>query len=94
MLTTKDLIDAVRVAHGNCSLYRVSKLLECPNQSVYRYAAGDVRMGEETAEKAAVLAHLPVDYVLACIHAEHMKDSATYPHWVRIAQQLEPRQAA
>jgi len=90
MLTTAEIIARIKKMHGDCSDYRVSKLLGITSQAVYQWTSGARAMGDETAIKAALLLKLDPDYVVACIAAERAKGSNAFTTWRHIAERLQP----
>lgn len=94
MITTSKLLAALKKAHGDCSDYRIAKILDVAKTTVSRWSCGHGYMSEETARKAAQILGWDETYTIACIHAEGMKGSETYPIWKEICDKLEPEKLA
>jgi hypothetical protein len=94
MLTTAKLLAALKKANGNCSDYRVAKILKVTTATVSRWNCNLGPMSEETAKKAAELLGFDPVYVVACIHAEQQKGKDIYPVWKDLCHRLEREQKA
>ena len=89
MITSGVLLEELRDAYGNCSDYRLAKLLEISQQAVSRYINKGLIMSDEPAAKAAQLLGYDEKYILTCLHAERAKDTSVYSHWLAIVAMLE-----
>lgn len=93
MITTKELVKAVQIAQGGCSVYRVSQLLEVAPSSALRWAKGSHVMKDTNAILACKYSGLDDKYVLASLAAESKKDCPSYAVWKKIVAQFEHRLA-
>lgn len=94
MLTTLDLLDEIEKTHGGCTDYRAAQLLQVTRATLSQWRRRGTVMDDETAIKAADLLDLNPEYVVACIHAERVKNRASYHLLARIAGRINPQAIA
>lgn len=70
MLTTIELIEMIREKNGNCSDYRLAKLINVTPQTIHNYTKRNGHINDESAIIAAEMLGIPPFYILACIQAE------------------------
>lgn len=88
MWTTKKLLKSLKQNNGNCTNYRIHKILDCSPRAVSNWDNGRATMDDTYARKAANLLGLDEDYVVACITAERNKNTSNYDLWKHICHRL------
>lgn len=101
MHTTPQILDAIAAKYGNCSDYRISKLLGTSTGSVGNWRVGRSALNPTYAVKAAVLLDWEPAYVLACVeHERAAKDERLEQTdeiratWEKIAERFKPASLA
>lgn len=103
LLTTNAMLDSIAKKHGNCTDYRLSKLLRTSVQNVSGWRKGSV-MSPDFAPRVATLLKFDAAYVMACL--EHERVGRLKAHgtqrdvledtgeilstWARIAEKFRP----
>lgn len=92
LLTALDIYKALKIKHLDCSDYRIAQLLGCARSMILEVREGRTTFGEKLAPVIALELGLPLEYVLACGHAERA-DRAHHPDivaaWHRVAHLIE-----
>lgn len=88
MLTTRDLLAAVKTAQSIPSNYRLARLLDVPEGTVQRWNTGRNLPDDLMAARLAELAGLDVAEVVASIHAERAAEGPARDLWKSIAERL------
>ncbi|MBP6899511.1 MAG: helix-turn-helix transcriptional regulator [Burkholderiaceae bacterium] len=94
MLTSRDLLAAVRVAHGIESNYRLARVLDVPEKSVQRWNSGKHTPDDAMAVRLADMAGLDAAEVLAAMHAQRCNDDALRSIWQTVAERSKAVAAA
>lgn len=89
MLTTTELLAAVRTAQSIPSAYRLARVLGVTDQTVYNWSHGHRCPDDVMSVRLADLAGLDRAHVLACIHAQRCTDAAVASVWRTIAQRAQ-----
>lgn len=88
MLTTADLLAAVKRAQGITSAAALARTLSVPEKSVYRWQQGKHTPDDATAARLAELAGLDAGEVVASINAERASEPAMRALWAKMAKRL------
>ncbi len=95
MDTTNSLLDRVAAKHGNCSDYRLAKILQVVHGSISNYRAGRSHVSDEIALRVASELDLAPGYVLACMAAERAQTEELRRTWAGVARVMtKARRAA
>lgn len=94
MITTRELLAAVKETQGIGSDYRLARFLKVSDQTVGNWQHGRRRPDDETALRLAELAGLDPDAVLVGLYAERATDEPAKRAWERIAARLAQAGAA
>lgn len=86
MDTTESLLNKLAARNGNCSDYRLSKILGVTPSTVYNYRSGRSCLADDIAVKIARELELPPAYVLACMMAERAKTPTIKRIWSDLAK--------
>ena len=89
MLTSKDLLAAVRAAQGIPSNYRLARLLDVPEKTVQRWNTCANAPDDAMALRLAELARLDAAEVLAAMYAQRAADGPMAGVWRSIAERLQ-----
>ncbi len=88
MLTTSELLAAAKAAQGNCSYYRLARLMDVPERTMSRWSSGKNAPDDVHAARLAELAGLDPAEVVASINAERATEPAMRELWRAMAQRL------
>jgi hypothetical protein len=94
MLTTRELLAAVKAAQAIPSNYALARVLGVPENTVANWHTGRNLPSDEWSAKLAALARLDPDHVVACVHAERAQNDDVRALWTRIAKRLQATAAA
>lgn len=94
MVTSKELLAAVRAAHAIPSNYRLALVLNVPEQSVRRWNTGKNTPDDAVAVRLAEMAGLDPAYVLASMYAQRTAEGPLRQVWATIAQRTQAAVAA
>lgn len=94
MLTTAELLAAVRDAQGIPSNYRLARVLDVPENTVARWQTGRHVPDDAMVVRLAGLAGLDAGATLAAMHAQRATDDGLRAAWASIAQRLQQAGAA
>lgn len=86
---TNAVLDRVASTLGLRSDYAIAKAMHQTTQSLSKYRLGKSQLGEESALKAAELAHLNPGAVLAKLQAERAKSPEVRKVWETLAALAE-----
>lgn len=89
MITTRELLAAVRAAQGIPSNYRLARLIDVPDTTVQRWNTGRNLPDDLMCVRLAELAGLDPSAVVAAIHAERAAAGPERELWTRIAERLQ-----
>lgn len=89
MLTTRDLLGAVKAAQGIPSNYRLARVLDVTEGTVQRWHTGKNQPDDAMAARLAGMAGLDIGYVVASMHAERAQEDGARKLWEQIAQRLQ-----
>lgn len=93
MITTRQIVELVRATTETGSKYAAAKSLGVAHQTMHNWSNRGTVMSDDIGIKAAETLEIQPEYVLACLQAERMKESVSYPLWANIAEQLRPDRA-
>lgn len=85
MLTSRELLAAVRVRQGLTSNYALSRVLDVPEKSLQRWNTGKNTPDDAVAVRLAELAGLDPAEVLASMYAQRTTDPTLRALWERLA---------
>lgn len=88
MLTTRDLLAAVRDAQAIPSNYRLARLLDVPEKTVQRWNSGKHTPDDAMTVRLAELAGLDPAEVLTSIYAQRTTEPALRELWHKIADRM------
>lgn len=94
MITTRELLAAVRAAQGIESNYRLARLLDVPEKSVQRWNSGKHTPDDSMAVRLAEMAQLDPAEVLASMHAQRCTDETLRTVWQTVAERTRAAAAA
>lgn len=89
MLTTRDLLAAVKARHNIPSNYALAKFLEVRENDVSRWNTGKNTPNDAMAVRLAELAGMDPTVVLSAMQAARCNDDALRPIWERIAESIQ-----
>lgn len=89
MLSTRDLLSAVKAAQGLPSNYALARFLKVTDVTVANWHHGRTCPDDEMGAKLAALAGLDEGFVVASMHAERAQNEGARQVWQRIAQRLQ-----
>ena len=84
MLTTKDLISALKIKTKITSDYGISKHLGVSRQAVFKYVHNEDYLGPETAAKVADELGIDAAVIYAACHAERSRNDRERAIWTKI----------
>ena len=90
---TNAALDSVASMLGIQSDYALAKALRSSTQSVSNYRLGKNKLGDESAVRAAQIAHLNPAALLAKLHAESSKSPEVRKQWEWLALLAESHAA-
>ena len=94
MLGTVDFLKMLKESNGDCSDYRVAKLLGVTTAAVCKWTKKESGMSSKTGLKVAKLLSIDKEFVLLCLIAERQKDSASKEVLEHICERLKPENLA
>ncbi|MEN9924378.1 MAG: hypothetical protein RL268_504 [Pseudomonadota bacterium] len=89
MLSTRDLLAAVKASQGLPSNYALARFLKVTDVTVANWHHGRTCPDDEMGAKLAALAGLDEGFVVASMHAERAQNEGARQVWQRIAQRLQ-----
>jgi hypothetical protein len=89
MITSRDLLAAVRAAQGIPSNYALSRFLDVREKDLQRWNTGKNTPNDAMLLRLCDLANLDPITVVPAIHAERAGDEAMRSVWERIARRVE-----
>lgn len=90
---TNAALDRVASTLGIQSDYAIAKALHVTRSNVSKYRVGKAQLGEETALRAAELAHMNPASLMARIYAESSKSPEVRKQWEWLASLAESNAA-
>jgi hypothetical protein len=94
MITTAELLAAVRDAQGIPSNYRLARVLDVPENTVARWQTGRHVPDDSMVIRLAGMAGLDAGATLAAMHAQRATDDGLRAAWASIAARLQQAGAA
>lgn len=88
MLTTFELLDALRARRGLTTDYQLAKYLGVPTATVSQWRTGKHSIGPELALRFADELEISREFVLACLEAERHAAPELRSAWAAIAARL------
>ena len=86
--TTVEFLDAISAQEGDCSDYRLAKLLGLKQQQVSNYRNKGGTFSDGTAIRAAELLKIDPAYILLCMHQERAKEPEEKAVWASMLERL------
>lgn len=88
-MTTMELIERLKAAHGGASDYRIAQILAVKPQTVSNWKKGRSTMGDEVGMRAAELLELDPVKVVVDLHIEREEGNPTFSVWKALGKCLE-----
>lgn len=85
LMTTLELLDALKSLNGNASDYRVAQILKVKPNTVSSWRHGRSFFDDEVCFRVADQLGIQPEYVVACVHAERSKTPQARTVWTHIA---------
>lgn len=89
MLTTRELLAAVKTANSIPSNYRLARALDVPENTVQRWSTGRNLPDDTMCARLAAMAGLDAGYVVASVHAERAAAGPLRDLWASMAQRVK-----
>lgn len=86
--TAQQLLELLRRKLGDCSDYRLGKVLGMTPQGIGGITQKGGTLSDENAIKLALELELPPSYVIICMHWQRAKDAATRAAWQDAASKV------
>lgn len=83
--TAQELLELLRRMNGDCTDYRLAKLLEMTQTGIIAITKHGGTLSDEKAILAAELLKLPPSYVILCMHLQRAKDEKLREAWQDMA---------
>lgn len=88
-MTTMELIERLKAAHGGASDYRIAQILAVKPQTVSNWKKGRSTMGDEVGIRAAEALGLDPVKVIVDLHIEREEGNPTFSVWKALGRRLE-----
>ncbi|OLO11412.1 hypothetical protein BTW10_10005 [Chromohalobacter japonicus] len=88
-MTTIDLLERLKAAHGGASYYKIAQILGVKSQTVYHWKNGHGTMSDEAGIKVAEALGLDPVKVVVDLHIEREEGNVTSPVWKALGRRLE-----
>lgn len=88
MLTTDQLLDAIKATHDLPSDYKLAHVLGVQKAAISSYRKGRTHPDQEICQRIAALLGIDPDVVVCSVHAERASTAESRAQWERIAARL------
>lgn len=83
--TAQEMLELLRRMNGDCTNYRIAKLLGTSPQTVLNVVNNNATLSDENCIPLAELLKLPPSYVILCMHLQRAKDDRLREAWQDMA---------